>query len=129
MQFTEKLGVSDPNLLRILIEINRWEEIQRRELQTVSGRELYFSIAASLLDESQRKRQSLKQLNGRITQRAMRDRIGEFQKLGLVDVVNSEIDSRTKRVQPTDKFIKRLNRYLYFFKHLLDEHFLIVKKN
>ena len=119
MQLPEPQGVSDPNLLQILIDINLWEAHQGRELQTISGRDLYFMIAATLLTDADGKPQSLKLLNGLMTDRATRNRIREFQELGLVVGVDNEDDARTKRVVPTDKFITRLNHHLNLLKQLL----------
>lgn len=128
MQLPEEQGVSDPNLLRILIEINQWEDSHRRELQTVSGRNLYFRIAATLLDDLIGKKQPLKLLSGRITDRATRNRIREFQALGLVEVVDNEDDARTKRLVPTDKFIRRLNCHLHMFRRLCHYKFLLIDR-
>jgi hypothetical protein len=128
VQLPEQRGVNDPNLLRILIEINQWEDNQGREFQTVSGRDLYFKIAATLLDGSTDKKQPLKLLSGRITDRATRNRIREFQELGFVEVVQSDLDTRSKRVVPTDKFVTRLNLHLYLFKQLCDLRYLMVEK-
>lgn len=128
MQLPEPQGVSDPNLLQILIDINLWEVHQGRELQTISGRDLYFLIAATLLTDADGKLQSLKLLNGRMTDRATRNRIREFQELGLVDVVDNEDDARTKRVVPTEKFIRRLNHHLHLFKQLCGVRYLMVDK-
>jgi hypothetical protein len=124
----EQRGVSDPNLLRILIEINQWEDSQGRELQTISGRDLYFLIAATLLTDADGKPQSLKLLNGRMTDRATRNRITEFQELGLVEVIDNEEDARTKRVVPTEKFLRRLNHHLHLFKQLCEVRYLMVAK-
>jgi hypothetical protein len=129
VQLPEPQGVSDPNLLQILIEINQWEDSHGREFQTVSGRDLYFKIAATLLDDSVGKKRPLKLLSGRITDRATRSRIREFQELGLVEVIDNEDDARTKRVVPTDKFIRRLNHHLHLFKQLCDARYLMVVKS
>jgi hypothetical protein len=128
VQLPEPQGVSDPNLLQILIDINQWEVHQGRELQTISGRDLYFLIAATLLTDADGKPQSLKLLNGRMTDRATRNRIREFQELGLVDVVDNEDDARTKRVVPTEKFIRRLNHHLHLFKQLCGVRYLMIDK-
>ncbi len=128
MQLPEPQGVSDPNLLQILIDISLWEVHQGRELQTISGRDLYFLIAATLLTDADGKLQSLKLLNGRMTDRATRNRIREFQELGLIDVVDNEDDARTKRVVPTEKFIRRLNHHLHMFKQLCGVRYLMVDK-
>jgi hypothetical protein len=129
VQLPEQRGVSDPNLLRILIDINQWEVHQGRELQTISGRDLYFMIAATLLTDADGKSQSLKLLNGRMTDRATRNRIREFQELGLVEVIDNEDDARTKRVVPTEKFIRRLNHHLHLFKQLCEVRYLMVVKS
>lgn len=126
MQLSKQQGVNDPDLLRILIDVNQWEDAEYRELQTISGRDLYFKIAGTLLTDASGKPQPLKLLNGRITDRATRTRIREFQELGLVVVVDNEDDARTKRVVPTDKFITRLNHHLRLFRKLCDARFLMV---
>ena len=128
MQLPEPQGVNDPNLLRILMEINQWEDAQCRELQTISGRDLYFKIAGTLLTDASGKPQPLKLLNGRITDRATRTRIREFQELGLVEVIDNEDDARTKRVVPTDKFVDRLNHHLRLLKKLCEARYLMVAK-
>lgn len=128
MQLPEPQGVSNPNLLQILIDINLWEVHQGRELQTISGRDLYFLIAATLLTDADGKSQSLKLLNGRMTDRATRNRIREFQALGLVEVIDNEDDARTKRVVPTEKFIRRLNHHLYMFQQICQNRFLMLDK-
>ncbi len=129
MQSPEEMGVSEPHLLRILIEINQWEDSHRRELQTISGRDLYFRIAASMLEDATGKKQPLKLLSGRITDRATRSRIREFEALGLVEVVENEDDARTRRVIPTVEFIRRLNQHLHMFKRFSDARHLMVVKS
>jgi hypothetical protein len=123
------MGVSEPHLLRILIEINQWEDSHRRELQTISGRDLYFRIAASMLEDAIGKKQPLKLLSGRITDRATRSRIREFEALGLVEVVENEDDARTRRVIPTGEFIRRLNQHLHMLKRFSDARHLMVVKS
>ncbi len=129
MQSPEEMGVSEPHLLRILIEINQWEDSHRRELQTISGRDLYFRIAATMLEDATDKKKPLKLLSGRITDRATRSRIREFEALGLVDVMENEVDARTRRVIPTGEFIRRLNQHLHMFKRFCDMRYLIVARS
>lgn len=129
MQSPEDMGVSEPHLLQILIEINQWEDSHRRELQTISGRDLYFRIAATMLEDATGKKQPLKLLSGRITDRATRSRIREFEALGLVEVVGNEDDSRTRRVKPTREFMRRLNQHLHMFKRFCDVRYLMVDRS
>jgi len=129
VQSPEDMGVSEPHLLQILIEINQWEDSHRRELQTISGRDLYFRIAATMLEDATGKKQPLKLLSGRITDRATRSRIREFEALGLVEVVGNEDDSRTRRVKPTREFMRRLNQHLHMFKRFCDVRYLMVDRS
>jgi hypothetical protein len=129
VQSPEDMGVSEPHLLRILIEINQWEDSHRRELQTISGRDLYFRIAATMLEDATDKKKPLKLLSGRITDRATRSRIREFEALGLVDVMENEVDARTRRVIPTGEFIRRLNQHLHMFKRFCDVRYLMVDRS
>lgn len=129
MQLPEKMGVRELRLLQILIEINQWEDNHRRELQTISGRDLYFRIAASMLENAAGKKQPLKLLSGRITDRATRSRIREFEALGLVEVVDNQDDARTRRLIPSSDFIGRLNQHLHMFKQLCDKWYLMVGRS
>ena len=129
MQSSEDKTINDPNFLRILIEINQWEDKHGRELQTVSGRGLYFRIVSTLLNDTTNKKQPLKLLSGRITDRATRNRIREFQALGLVKVLGGDQDARTKRVMPTEKFIERLNSHSQMFRWFCNKHYLMLDKD
>jgi hypothetical protein len=120
--------ITDTNLLHVLIELNQWEDSQCPELQTVSGRDLYYKVAASMLVNDSDKTQPLKLLSGRVTDRATRIRIREFQALGLVTVVESENDARTRRVVPTALFASRLNEHVSWFKRLCNQRFLMLDR-
>jgi hypothetical protein len=43
-------------------------------------------------------------------------------------VIDNEEDARTKRVVPTEKFLRRLNHHLHLFKQLCDVRYLMVRK-
>lgn len=122
MQQLEQEHIADPNLLRILIEINNAEGAQRRELQTMSGRDLYFRIAASLLPESMGKQQSLKLLTGHMTDRATRNRIREFEELGLIKLVVNAGDARTKRVVISNELVRRINFHTEILRRSLSKY-------
>lgn len=120
--------ITNTNLLHVLIELNQWEDSQCPELQTVSGRDLYYKVAASMLVDDSDKTQPLKLLSGRVTDRATRIRIREFQALGLVTVVERESDARTRRIVPTALFVSRLCQHMSVFKRVCDERYLMIAK-
>jgi hypothetical protein len=121
-------SVNEPNLLRVMIQMHDWEDRQRQELQTLTGRELYFRIAEVCLNDSQLPQQ-LKLFHGRSTERAIRQRMREFEELGLIDVSNNMSDQRTKCVVPTAKFLQHLNQHLDLLRFFCDRRFLMVEKN
>jgi len=130
MDVNEKtdLVLHQPNLLRVMLQIHQWEVGQQGELKTLSGRDLYLRLAAGLLEDDC-KPQSLKFLQGQMTERATRQRIREFQAHGLIEVEASQPDQRTKRAVPTEKFVSRLNQHLDFLMHLCEQEFLMIHKN
>lgn len=68
-----------------MIQLHDWEGRQRQELQTLTGGELYFRIAEVCLNDSQLPQQH-KLFQGRSTERAIRQRMREFEDMGLNDV-------------------------------------------
>ena len=121
-------SVNEPNLLRVMIQMHDWENRQRQELQTLTGRELYFRIAEVCLNDSQLPQQ-LKLFHGRSTERAIRQRMREFEELGLIEVSNNMSDQRTKCIVPTEKFLQHLNQHLDLLRIFCDRRFLMVEKN
>ena len=121
--------VHDPSFLRMLIDLNHWEGSTHNEFQTESSRELFFQIAESILSGTQApKYQTLKFLAGRLTERAMRQRVREFQSLGLVTVTPSLLDSRTKQLAPTSEFIVKLNQHVLLKRQITDRHMFLIDK-
>ena len=119
-------SVNEPNLLRVMIQMHDWENRQRQELQTLTGRELYYRIAEVCLNDSQLPQQ-IKLFHSGSTERAIRLRMREFEELGLIDVSNNTSDQRTKCVVPTEKFLQHLNQHLDRLRFFCDRRFLMVE--
>ena len=115
-------------LVQILVEMNQWEDDHSPELQTISGRQLYFGIASNLLTSSEIKTQSMKLLYGRVTERAIRTRIREFQQMGLLEVAGNSLDARTRHVLPTEKLIAKINQHTKLLKQLCEIRYLMIAK-
>jgi hypothetical protein len=120
--------INDPMLVQILVEMNRWEDDHRPELQTISGRQLYFGIASNLLTSSEIKTQSMKLLDGRVTDRAIRTRMREFQKMELVEVSGNLLDARNRQALPTEKLIAKINQHTKLLKQLCEIRYLMIAK-
>lgn len=128
MNEKKDLVLHQPHLLRVMLQIRQWESGRQAELKTMSGRDLYLRLAASLLEDED-KPQSFKSLQGDMTERATRQRIKEFHAHGLIEVDSHQPDHRTKRAVPTPKFVSRLNQHLDLLKILCEQEFLMIEKS
>lgn len=122
-----KTDIQDRKLLKIIVQIHRWETMQQSEFQTRSGRALYFRIAENLLIAHE-KPQQLKLLNGVMSERATRTTRKEFQRAGFLNVASAGSDLRAKQVVATDKFVVQLNQHLKKLRGMLNEGFFLVEK-
>jgi hypothetical protein len=121
--------VRHPELLRVLMQIHQWECTQQEEVGTISGRDLYLRLAVGLLEDDEMP-QTLKFLQGPLTERATRQRIREFQANGLLDLIQPQSsDLRTKRAVPTAKFVNRLNLHLDLMMQMCEAHFVMIKRS
>ena len=108
-------------LLRLLIEVHRWETLKIPVLNTVSGRELYFSMLAQLLEAQQTPDKPLKSHKGMATTKATRQRIHSFEALGLAIISPSKTDGRSKHLMPTEKFIELAKQHMAILERLHQE--------
>jgi len=129
MPDASKHAINDCSFLRLLIALNYWEGSEKNEIRTESSRELFFQLAESLLISPQApKYQTLKFLAGRLTERAMRQRVREFEALGLVNVLPGSLDSRSKQLAPTKEFISKLNMHLKLKREVCERHMYLIDK-
>jgi hypothetical protein len=129
MQKLSKDVIHDSCFLRLLLALNRWSGSSENQFQTASSQDLFYLIAEFLLDKTQApKYQTLKFLNGRFTDRAMRQRIREFELLGLITTIRNPIDVRTKQLVPSDQFIALLNTHVRLQRQLCGQHMHLIDK-
>jgi hypothetical protein len=116
-------------LLQVLIAINDLEDDGQLELQTITGRNLYFRTAAKLINNSVNPTKQIKSFTGRQSDRAMRQRMREFELQGLINIGNKGRDKRTKNAVPTEKFINQLNEHLALIREICNSQFLMIEKH
>ena len=119
------------DLLRVLAEAHEWEIEHHVALQTVLGRALYFGILHAHLNGHRLDHTSLKQLVSPdvASDRGVRLRMREFEKLGLIYIELNAADKRTKRIIPTEKFIEQVNAHASQFMRLFQKRFIIIQKD
>ncbi|WP_310645196.1 hypothetical protein [Limnohabitans sp.] len=117
------------DFLFALAEIYEWEIQSHVAFQTVTGRALYFGIVRAHLNGHQIDRTSLKQLVGSdiATERGVRLRMREFEKLGLVFIELNTVDKRTKRVLPTEQFVALMNAHASQAMLIFQRRFFIIQ--
>ena len=86
-------------------DLNAWERENIPYIKTTSGRDLYFALASFSLLQDQQSSDALKTLALGLSDRAMRGRIREFEKLGLIITDSNETDARSRVLKPTPKLL------------------------
>jgi hypothetical protein len=133
MQLIMNHGSEQANIkiLSNLIALKQWEWSNVPVLRTVIGRHVYFSIATELLDKSNEPSgRSLKQVlnHPNFTDRAIRMKLREMERLGLISSVSSDIDKRVRFVLPTPKFEQLIETHAKFYRSLLEKEYILLEK-
>lgn len=126
-----KFNVSSQNILASLIELNQWEWFNVPILNSIIGRHVYFSIAAELLSKSEQgTTRSLKQVltHPGYTDRAIRLKLREMERIGLITSVHSQTDKRVRFLVPTPKLVELIENHARFYESLLDKKFIVLEK-
>ena len=115
-------------LLCVMAEIHEWEIEHHPALQTMVGRSLYFRIVHAHLNDHQFNKASLKQLiyPDVATERGIRLRIREFEKLGLIGIELNTSDKRTKKIMPTDKFLDLVSAHQRQVRLIFQKRFIVL---
>jgi len=120
--------VHQVDLLRVMLHIREWESSEQAVVKTRAERDLYLRLAAGLI-AGDGKPQTLKNLQGHLSERATRQCIRKFEVLGLIEIHPSQSDLRTKRAIPTEKFVRHLNQHLDFLMQLCEQEFVMIHKD
>jgi DNA-binding MarR family transcriptional regulator len=118
-------------ILTSLIELKQWEWCNVPLLHTVIGRHVYFSLATELLDKPNEPGvRSLKQVLNHpgYTDRAIRMKLREMERMGFICSVHSDIDKRVRFVLPTPKFEQLVETHAKFYRALLEKEFILLEK-
>ena len=118
-------------ILTSLIELKQWEWCNLPLLHSVIGRHVYFSIATELLDKPNEPGiRSLKQVLNHpgYTDRAIRMKLREMERMGLISSVHSDIDKRVRYVLPTPKFEQLVETHAKYYRSLLEKEYIILEK-
>jgi DNA-binding MarR family transcriptional regulator len=121
----------DWEILTNFVEFTKWEWRNVPVLRTVVGQHVYFSIVTQMLETSNDKgARSIKQVLNHpgYTDRAIRLKLRELERMGLIESVSGDIDKRVRNVIPTPEFEQFVKSHAKAYRSLLEREFLLLKK-
>lgn len=121
--------IDDLKMLRVLIELNQLHIGDEDIFKTASGRDIFYGISASFINKSYAKKANLKAITSVVSDRALRTRLREFQRLGLLRVIANASDGRVRIIDPTQIFVDHVNKKLSDLSVILKKHFYLIEKN
>ena len=114
--------------LLCIAELNKWERQHVPYLKSASGRDLYFALAHCSLLRKEPTQTTLKSLLMGLTDRAMRQRLREFEALGLITLAPHDTDARARTVQPTPKLLDVFDAHTTEMRRIFQTRFTFVPK-
>lgn len=121
--------ISHKNLLKILIEINKWEKEQLLHFKSGVARDIYFSVAEDLLHTDYSTRSIKQQISQtKHTDRAARINVRKLEESGVLKYEKIEKDARLKKIIPTDVYLKKLNDHLKELQNICAKYFVMIEK-
>lgn len=114
-------------MLDLLIALNDIEALQGRAFSTLSGRTLYYQMAKTFCQHRQQP-PVLKARLGKLSERAMRDRLRAFEEDHWLECQPGRWDARTRKLVPTDKFFDLLEKHLCRCQQALESRYFLIEK-
>ncbi len=130
MEPIEKLSPSWWGLISSLAELHQWELENLPILSTLTGRHLYYRMAEETFHPEMALTKALKDLFGgaHFTEKALRSRMREMERQGLIETITRQSDARSKQLVPTEKFHELLQAHAEQVRQSFDKHYLLIEK-
>ena len=115
-------------LLKILIEIHKWEQDQLNQFENISARDIYFKIAEDLLNSNSGSRSMKQQISQtRHSERAARNNIRRLKESGILRSEKISKDARLRKIIPTDIYLNKLNEHLHTFQSISAKYYMMIE--
>lgn len=113
-----------------LAELHQWELDNAPLLNTLTGRHLYYRIAQRSVGDRALLSRALKDLFGGsgYTEKALRTRMRDMEREGVIEAVTGISDGRSKYLMPTEKFYEAIYLHADQAKKIFDRNFLMIEK-
>lgn len=116
-------------LLKVLLEVNKWENEQLHYFDNKAARDVYLAVAEGLLSPALNSKFIKQQISDKkTTTRAIRNNLRKLEKLGILESEKSTEDARRRRtIKPTLAYIAILNDHLENIKKICAKHYFMVE--
>lgn len=113
-----------------LAELHEWELANAPILGSLTGRHLYYRIAQRAVGDRTLLSRALKDLmsGSAYTEKALRTRMREMEKDGLIEAISGEEDGRSKYLMPTEKMYELLYLHADQVRRVFEKNFLLIEK-
>lgn len=113
-----------------LAELHEWELDHAPILGSLTGRHLYYRIVRRAVGDRTLLSRALKDLmSGSVyTEKALRTRMREMEKDGLIEAISGEEDARSKYLMPTEKMYELIYLHADQVRRVFEKKFLLIEK-
>lgn len=113
-----------------LAELHEWELANAPILGSLTGRHLYYRIAQRAVGDRTLLSRALKDLmSGSVyTEKALRTRMREMERDGLIEAISGEEDARSKYLMPTEKMYELIYLHADQVRRVFEKNFLLIEK-
>lgn len=118
-------------LINGLAQLNEWEVANLPVLDSITGRMLYYRMAQQmLLSTSGQQGKSLKEIYGdtKLSEKALRLRLREFEDAGLITTRGGLSDARLRVPDATERFGLVLTNHAIEARKIFGDHFYLFHK-
>lgn len=123
---------TEQHLFEALTEINQWEWLSLPSVRSLVGRHVYFCLANEILKNVEvRAGQPLKKVlfHPEFTDRAIRMKLREFEKDGLIERLPDDIDKRYRRLVPTQALVDAIHKHAKTLRQTIEKSVYCVDKH
>lgn len=113
-----------------LAELHEWELDNAPILGSLTGRHLYYRIVQRAVGDRTLLSRALKDLmsGSAYTEKALRTRIREMEKDGLIEAISGKDDARSKYLMPTEKMYELIYLHADQVRRVFEKNFLLIEK-
>ena len=115
--------------LKSMAELHEWEVAHMPFIQTTSGRSLYFALIRTFVLARSTTQAPLKSFALNMTGKIMRERMREFEQLGLLTLQRSGHDGRVRTLALTERMYEVFRQHNQAIRHYGGKRHIFMRKD